>query len=110
MALRYPYADPYLAPHITGAREDAAYAAVSALGTLPDYWVERLTTLQAYLIACAECMKAADDVFSAKLGAYRKAYDLALPQARAAQRVADDAAGITPVGSGSLFTVDLQRG
>ena len=63
-----------------------------------------------YLIACAECMKAADDVFSAKLGAYRKAYDLALPQARAAQRVADDAAGITPVGSGSLFTVDLQRG
>jgi hypothetical protein len=24
MALRYPYADPYLAPHITGAREDAA--------------------------------------------------------------------------------------
>jgi hypothetical protein len=55
-------------------------------------------------------MKAADDVFSAKLGAYRKAYDLALPQARAAQRVADDAAGITPVGSGSLFTVDLQRG
>lgn len=72
--------------------------------------MERLTTLQAYLIACAECMKAADDVFSAKLGAYRKAYDLALPQARAAQRVADDAAGITPVGSGSLFTVDLQRG
>jgi hypothetical protein len=110
MALRYPYADPYLAPHVTGAREDAAYAAVTALGTLPAYWVERLTTLQAYLIACAECMKAPDDVFSAKLSAYRKAYDLALPQARAAQKVADDAAGVTPNGGGSLFSIDLQRG
>lgn len=110
MALRYPYADPYLAPHVTGAREDAAHAAVEALGTLPDYWVERLTVLQAYMIACAECMKAADDVFAAKLGAYRKAYDLALPQARAAQRVADDAAGIVPAGSGSLFSIDLERG
>jgi hypothetical protein len=110
MALRYPYADPYLAPYITGAREDAASAAVEALGTLPAYWVERLTTLQAYMIACAECMKAPDDVFSAKLSAYRKAYDLALPQARAAQAAADEAAGVAPSGSGSFFTVDLQRG
>lgn len=110
MALRYPYADPYLAPHVTGAREDAAFASVSALGTLPAYWVERLTVLQAYVITCAECMKAPDDVFSAKMAAYSKAFAQALPQARAAQQMADEAAGVAPTGGGSIFSVDLQRG
>lgn len=110
MALLYPYADAYLAPLITQAREDQAVEAVTMLGTFPADWTQRLTVYQSYIIACTECMKSVDDVFSAKLTAYRKMLADALPAARAAQAAADEDAGVAPIGGGSIFTVDLQRG
>lgn len=108
MALRYPYADGYLAPFVTGAREDQAAALVAELGTFSAYWTEQLTRLQAYIITCTEGMKATDDVFAAKLGAYRKDFEATLSRARAA--AATEAADGVPTGGGSFFTVDLQRG
>ena len=110
MPLRYPYADAYLAPLVTMAREDQSAADVAMLGTLPAAWVQRLTVLRAYVITCTESMKSADDVFSAKLAAYRKDYAEAIPQARAAQQAADAAAGVPSKGGGSVFTVSLERG
>lgn len=110
MPTTYAYADGYLAPLVTQAREDQAKADVSMMGTFPASWVQRLVILRAYIITCTESMKSADDVFSAKLAAYRKDFTETLPQAKAAQAAADQAAGTIPKGGGSVFTVDLQRG
>ena len=109
MPLRYPYADAYLAPLVTQAREDQAAAEVAMLGTLPTDWVARLTVLRAYMITCTESMKSSDDVFAAKLAAYRKDYTETIGPARAAQAAADSAAGKLPVGAGSVFSVSLDR-
>lgn len=110
MALRYPYTDAFLAPRVTQAREDQAFDEVAQLGTLPAAWVTRLTVLRCYMITCIESMQSNDDTFSAKLAGYRKDYDTALPQARAAQAQADAAAGLPATGGSSFFTVDLSRG
>lgn len=110
MPLLYPYADAYLAPLITQAREDQAVVDVGMLGTFPADWTQRLTVYQTYIITCTEAMKSSDDVFSAKLAAYRKMLADALPAARAAQAAVDETAGVAPIGGGSIFTVDLQRG
>lgn len=108
MPLVHTYADAYLAPRVTEARETQAAADVAQLGTLPEAWVTRLTVLRAYVITCLENMASADDTFAAKLSAYRKDYEAAIPQARAAQAQVD--AGTPSTGGGSFFTVDLQRG
>lgn len=109
MPLINTYADGYLAPLVTEARETQAAADVAQLGTFPAAWVTRLTILRAYIITCLEGMKAPDDVFASKLAAYRKEFDSALPQARAAQQAAEAAAGTAPTGGGGVFVIDLQR-
>lgn len=109
MPLTYTYADAYLASRVTEARENAAVAYVSDLGTFPAAWVERLVILRAYIIACTESMQAPDDLFAAKLAAYRKDFAEALPLAKSAQAQADAEAGTEPVGAGSIFTVTLER-
>ena len=110
MALQQPYMDAFLAPRVTQAREDQAIADVAQLGTLPAAWVARLTVLRCYVITCMENMQSDSDTFAAKLSAYRKDYEAAIPQARAAQAQAEAAAGKPSTGGSSFFTVDLSRG
>lgn len=109
MANTYPYADGYLAPHVTPARERQAIADVGDAGVFPAAWVQRLVILRAYIITCLECQKSAEDMFSAKLASYRKEYADALTQARAAQLAAEDAAGTPHTGSAGIFTIQLER-
>lgn len=105
----YLYADGYIAAQVTDDREARAIADVAQLGTLPAAWVARLGILRAYVITCLECAKSPDDMWSTKLSAYRKEFDAALPQARAAQAAA--VAAESPAASGaSLFSVELFRG
>jgi hypothetical protein len=107
MPLAHTYADAYLAPLVTVDRETRAAADVSDLGTLPAAWVARLVVLRAYILTCIESQKAPDDLFGAKLAAYRREFDGVLAQARAAQAAIDSAAGTG--GSGSFFTITLER-
>lgn len=107
MTTTYTYSDDYLRHLVTDARETRAVVEVSQHGVLPEEWVTRLVILQAYIITCLECMKSADDTFSAKLAAYRKIYADTLSQARAAQALIDAENGGT--GGGSMFTVPLER-
>lgn len=106
MPLANPYADAYLAPLVTQAREDQAASEIAMLGTFPDEWTSRLTVLRAYIITCTESMKSSDDTFAAKLSAYRKEFDAALPQARSAQASVD---ADTTSGGSSVFSVELER-
>lgn len=110
MPTRYEYTDAFLALRITQAREDQAVSDINDLGTLPKAWVARLVVLQSYIIVCLESMSSAEDTFSAKLAAYRKQYDAALVQARAAQQKVESAAGTPQLGGGSFFTAELNRG
>jgi len=107
MPLTYAYADAYLASRVTEARENAAVAYVSDLGTFPVDWTERLVILRAYIVTCMESMQAPDDLFAAKLAAYRKEYADTLTSARAAQSALDQAAG--DASSASVFSIALER-
>lgn len=107
MPLAHTYADAYLAPLVTVDRETRAAADVADLGTFPAAWVTRLVVLRAYVLTCIESQKAADDLFGAKLTAYRREYDNTLQQAIAAQMAADQAAGVG--GTGSVFTLQIER-
>lgn len=102
--LTYTYADAYLAPLVTQDRETRAIAEVAAYGGFPAEWTERLVRLRAYQIVCAESQKAADDLFSAKLATYRKDFELALPQARAAQDALTSGSGL-----GGILSIPLER-
>lgn len=107
MPLAHTYADAYLAPLITETRETRAAEEVAELGTLPAAWAARLVVLRAYLLTCLESQRSPDDVFGAKISAYRKEWADTLGQARAAQAVADASSG-----SGNargLFTIPIQR-
>src|SRR5689334_2728706 len=108
MALTLTYYDEYLRQNITESRETRGIALVADEGTLPAAWVTRLNVLQVYIITCLECMKSTEDLFSAKLGAYRKEYAADLAKARLAQAAIDAAAG-TATGPASFFTVELFR-
>lgn len=103
----YLYSDAYLAPLVTQDRESRAIADIAAYGTFPADWTERLVRLRAYVIVCLESAKAPDDLFTAKLSAYRKEFDQALPLARAAQDAVNAAAGTTT--SSSLISIPLER-
>lgn len=105
----YLYYDAYLGPLMTDEREARALADVAALGTFPDAWIERLTVLRAMVLTCLDSQQAPDDLFGAKLAVYRKEFDAALPQARAAQASAEAAAGNAPSGGASAYTVELHR-
>lgn len=109
MALTYAYTDAYLAPLVTEDREARAVADVAAIGTFPTDWTERLVRLRAYVLVCLESAKSPDDLFTAKLAAYRKEWDQALPLARAAQDAATAAAGGVPT-MASLVSIPLERG
>lgn len=109
MPLLNPYTDAYLAPRVTQAREDQAFADVTELGTLPAAWVSRLTVLRAYVITCMEMTSSPEDTFAAKLSAYRKDYSDGIALAKAAQKAAEAEAGTTPAGAGSFFTIPLER-
>lgn len=109
MPLANTYADGYLAAIVTTERETRAATEVGQLGTFPPAWVARLTVLRAYVITCTESMKSPDDMFVAKLAAYRKEFDAALLQARAAQQ-AIDALSSTRGSGGGFFTIGIERG
>jgi hypothetical protein len=110
MPLAHVYPDAYLRSLVTEAREAQAIAEVSDVGTLPPSWVPRLVVLRAYINTCLESQKAPDDLFAAKLSAYRKEWDGALTQARIAQSAIDAEAGGGPGGAGAGFGfVALER-
>lgn len=109
MPLTYTYHDKYLAPLVAEAVEARATADVTALGSFPAEWVERLTVVRGYVLTCMESQKAPDDLFTAKLAIYRKEFDALLPQARAAQVAADAASGTAPSGGSSWASVELTR-
>lgn len=109
MALLYAYHDNYLAALMTEERETRAITEVQAYGTFPTAWAERLIVLRAYVLTCLECQQAPDDLFSTKIGTYRKEFDMVLPLARAAQIAAEAAEGNAPSGGASWFTLDVQR-
>lgn len=104
MALTYTYPDAYLSRFCTEAVETRALADVALLGTFPAAWRERLTIVQAYIIACLENQADAEDLFSAKLKNYRSQLDTLLPQAKAAEAAANS----TTTGI-SLFSIPLER-
>lgn len=105
----YPYADAYLARHVTPAREEQAIREVAMSGTFPGDWTQRLVVLRAYIVTCQECQQSSEDTFATKLASYRKDYADTLPQARAAQQAALEEAGTVSQGGGGIFSIDLQR-
>jgi len=109
MPLTNSYTDAYLAPIVTQEREDRATADIADLGTFPDAWTARLIVIRTYLLTCLESQKSADDVFASKLASYRKEFESTLAQAKAAQRATEDADDGVGTGSGSPFTVSLER-
>ena len=107
MPLTNTYFDGYLAPLVTVDRETRAAADVAAYGTLPAAWVTRLVVLRAYMLTCLESQKAPDDLFAAKLSAYRKEYDSSVIQAIQAQAAADALTGTA--NSSSPFVIPIER-
>ena len=100
----YTYPDAYLSRFCTDAVETRALADVALLGTFPAAWLQRLTIIQAYIIACLENQADAEDLFTAKLKNYRAQMDVLLPQAKNAEAVA---AGTDS--RFSLFSLPLER-
>ena len=97
--LNYP--DAYLAKFCTIDRETRAFDEVDMLGTFTDAWRNRLAVIKCYVLACLENQADAEDLFTAKLAAYRKEFDSMLAQARAA--TPDDAGNVL------IFNVPLER-
>lgn len=103
------YDDAYLAAFCIREREDRAAAEVARLAavagvTLSDDWTAQLTVVQCYVLAAMENQGSPDDLFAAKLKAYRARFEAMLPQAIAA---AQKEAGV--VTSASFFSVPLER-
>lgn len=108
MPLAYTYFDPYLVNLVTEERETRARSDVQAYrADFPAAWLERLTRLRAYIIACQESQKAPDDLFSAKLAEYRREFDKQLPLATSAA-LAAAAAGDSGARTSALV-VDIER-
>lgn len=85
----YTYYDAYLSDLVTQGHEDRALADVDAIATFSAEWREKLAVLRAYILACLESMAAPDDLFTAKLGQYRKEWTETLAKARAATTDSD---------------------
>lgn len=108
MPTTYTYPDAYLAKFCTEARETRAIADVELMEgdrTFSADWKQRLTITQCYILACLENQADPEDLFTAKLKAYREQLQVQLPQAIAA---ADDAANLT--GGLALYSIPLERG
>ena len=97
------YPDAYLAKHCTDEREERAFAQVDTYGAFPAAWRERLAVLRCYILACLENQADPEDLYAAKLKAYRSEWEALIPQARAAIETTD---GSRP----SMFSVPLERG
>ena len=104
----YEYTDAYLAPLVTDERAARAAVEVASLGTFPADWTDRLNIQRAYIITCLESQKSADDVFAAKLSAYRKEFEQTLSGARGAQLASNTSAAM-PNSAGSIFSIGLER-
>lgn len=84
------YTDEYLASEVTPSREARAAADMDAVMTFPEAWRNRLIELRTYIVTCQECMQGTtDDLFYAKLKAYRDEYESAMVTAKAAAREAE---------------------
>lgn len=109
MATLYTYPDAYLAKHCNDDREARALSEVQRLAaiadvTLSDDWTEQLTVVQCYVLAALENQADPDDLFSAKLKAYRQRFSDMLPQAIAAARAEEGT--ISNVG---IMSIPLER-
>jgi hypothetical protein len=94
MALTYAYPDAYLAKFCTEEREARAIEDVELMAgdrTFSADWIERLTIVQCYILACLEHQADAEDLFTAKLKNYRDELKLLLP---GAERDADATADV----------------
>lgn len=103
----YAYPDAYLAKFCTDAREARAIEDVVLMEgdkTFSADWVERLTIVQCYILACLENQADKEDLFTAKLKAYREQLQVLLPQA--IQDANSTAGTISNIG---LFSVPLVR-
>lgn len=107
MSLIYTYHDAYLSRLVDEPLEARALADVAVLAgdrAFGAAWLERLTVVQAYIIAARENQADPEDLFSAKLKTYRAELSVLLPQALAD---ADATAGAN-TGLG-LFSIPLER-
>lgn len=102
MAITLTYNDAFLSRHCTEDRENRAFDAVDNLGTFATAWRELLTVLYVYVLACLENQADPEDLYTAKLKAYRSEFDRQLALAQAA----------TPdtAGSSFIFGIPLERG
>jgi hypothetical protein len=88
----------------TRALADVALAAATAGYTFSADWIERLTIVRVYILACLEHQGDKDDLFSAKLKNYQAQWDSLVPQAVQAAAAAAE----SPGGFG-LFSIPLER-
>lgn len=93
MTTVYQYTDAYLRPLISPEIEDRAAKEVDEEITVAEPWRGRLVVFRAYVLACVESQKSADDLFGVKLKTYRGEYTRAFAFARSAA----EAAGGTPL-------------
>lgn len=103
----YSYPDAYLAKFCTDAREARAIEDVVLMQsdkTFSADWLERLTIVQCYILACLENQADKEDLFTAKLKAYREQLQVLLPQA--IQDANSTSGTISNIG---LFSVPLVR-
>lgn len=98
----YDYADAYLRPLITPELEARAVDEVAEILTVAEPWNGRLVVFRAYMLACIENQKSADDLFSVKFKIYRGEFDRALDYAK----VAAEAAGVVTRPS---FSIPIER-
>lgn len=100
MATLYTYPDAYLAKFCTEEREARAGEDVLLMAgerTFSADWIERLTIVQTYILACMEHQADPEDLFTAKLKTYREELKGLLPNA---ERDADATADVeSTVGS-----------
>lgn len=94
MPTAYTYPDAYLARFCVEEREARALSIVEGYAdaaevTLSADWTERLTIAQTYILAALENQADPEDLFSAKLKAYREEFGALLPQAVAAAKAAE---------------------
>jgi hypothetical protein len=111
MATTYTYPDAYLAKYCLEEREARALADVQLRATAAGYtfsadWLQRLTIVQCYILACLENQANAEDLFTAKLKSYRQQFDVQLPQALAAAAAEAETPGAAGVG---IFSIPLER-
>jgi hypothetical protein len=103
----YTYTDAYLKGRITEDIESRAIEEVDAIRLFPETpvdWRGKLIVLRAYILACLEQSAAADDVFAAKLKAYKLEWESTLAQATTAANAVKDA-DYKPV-----LSISLERG